>query len=85
MRPPFRLNPDVRHLGVDYLFATQLKEELARLASFPQLNPNPIVEYDLDGTVTYINSATLEEFPDLPSLGLEHPIVAAVKKQVPSW
>ena len=62
----------------------QTNEELARPASFPQLNHNPIVECDLDGTVTYINSATLEEFPDLPSLGLEHPIVAVVKRQVPS-
>ena len=31
-----------------------------RLASFPEYNPNPVVETDLDGNVTYLNPAAQE-------------------------
>ena len=31
-----------------------------RLASFPEYNPNPLVETDLDGNVTYVNPAAQE-------------------------
>ncbi len=33
-------------------------EQLARLASFPRLNPNPVVDVDRAGTVTFANPAT---------------------------
>ncbi len=39
---------------------------LAYLASFPERNPNPIMEVDLDGVVRYVNPAGLRLFPDLP-------------------
>ena len=35
-------------------------EEIARLASFPQLNPNPVMEVDNAGHITFTNPATLE-------------------------
>ncbi len=35
-------------------------EEIARLASFPQLNPNPVLEVDSAGNLTFTNSAALE-------------------------
>ena len=35
-------------------------KELQRLASFPQMNPQPILEMDIDGRVTYHNQAALE-------------------------
>jgi PAS domain S-box-containing protein len=47
--------------------------ELAVLASFPQLNPNPVVEVDLDGYVHYSNPAAERLFPDLRKAGLDHP------------
>ena len=34
--------------------------EIARLASFPQLNPNPVIEVDNAGNITFTNPATLE-------------------------
>jgi PAS domain S-box-containing protein len=51
-----------------------LKEaELTGLASFPRLNPNPVVEVDLAGRVHYSNPAAERLFPDLKKLGLNHP------------
>ncbi len=38
----------------------QENEELNRLASFPQLNPNPVIEFDRNGQVTFINPAALQ-------------------------
>lgn len=53
----------------------QANEELARLASFPELNPGPIIEVDLSGQVHYLNPAAMELFPDCPEIGLAHPLL----------
>jgi PAS domain S-box-containing protein len=52
----------------------QAEQTLAWLASFPQLNPSPVVEVDL-ATVTprYVNPAARRLFPDLEADGLRHP------------
>jgi len=50
----------------------QKEEALAQLASFPELNPNPVVEVDLTGHVSYLNSAAKHLFPDLQTTGLQH-------------
>jgi diguanylate cyclase (GGDEF)-like protein len=49
---------------------------LARLASFPELIPNPIIEMDLEGTITYLNPAATFKFPDLKKSGKHHPFIA---------
>ncbi len=38
----------------------QVEKEIEHLASFPQLNPSPVIEIDANGTVTYSNAATAE-------------------------
>ena len=48
---------------------------LARLASFPELIPNPIIEMDLEGNLTYLNPAATAKFPNLRHIGQEHPIL----------
>ncbi len=50
-----------------------IEARLAYLASFPEKNPNPIVEADVDGRVTYANSAALRLFPDIVETGGAHP------------
>lgn len=53
----------------------QAEEERTRLASFPELNPQPVIESTFDGTITYINPAAKTMFPDLAILGIRHPIL----------
>ena len=52
------------------------EEEVARLASFPILNPAPIVEVDLDGRVCFVNPSAQRLFPDLEQRGSDHPWLA---------
>jgi len=52
------------------------EESIAQLATFPELNPNPIVEVDFAGTIHYLNPAAKELFPDLQILGVQHPWLA---------
>ena len=40
--------------------AKQAEEKIQRLASFPQMNPQPILEIDIDGRITFYNQAALE-------------------------
>jgi len=57
-----------------------MEEELSRLASFPQLNPNPVVEVDLAGHAHYCNPAAGRLFPDLKKAGLNHPWLMDLEK-----
>ena len=55
--------------------------EVERLASFPQRNPNPIIEFDLvTGKVDYANPATRRLMPDLTTLGLQHPLMQGLQE-----
>ncbi|MGO9007112.1 MAG: PAS domain S-box protein [Beijerinckiaceae bacterium] len=47
-------------------------EKLAWLASFPETNPNPIIEVDRAGRVRYLNPMAKRLFPDLEQEGLAH-------------
>lgn len=59
------------------------ERNLARLASFPEQNPNPIVELDLQGQITYINQACQKLFPDLLSQKFEHSLFRSFKSVFP--
>ncbi len=49
------------------------EETRAWLASFPELNPNPVVELDLSGSIHYLNPTARGLFPDLETRGTAHP------------
>ena len=50
------------------------QEQLQRLASFPDNNPQPIVETDLSGKITYINPEAARRFPELREFRAGHPM-----------
>lgn len=54
---------------------TESKRGLARLASFPVMNPNPIVEVGTAGEVKYMNPAAKRLFPELEEMGVRHPFL----------
>jgi PAS domain S-box-containing protein len=54
----------------------QAEAETKRLASFPMLNPKPVVEVDLAGHVHFTNPAAAQMLPGLCERGPEHPWLA---------
>ena len=70
---------DIREVVLVHEDVTERKrteEELMRLASFPRLNPNPVIETNAAGEPTYLNPAAEKLFPDLEELGERHPMLA---------
>ena len=53
----------------------QAELELADLASFPELNPNPIVELEANGKIVYVNHAAKYIFPYLTTNSLKRPFL----------
>ncbi|MEM7773545.1 MAG: EAL domain-containing protein [Cyanobacteria bacterium P01_E01_bin.6] len=62
--------------------ATATDAEMARLVSFLELSPHPIIELDLSGKITYLNPASIVEFPNLKQIGIHHPILADLIQSV---
>jgi PAS domain S-box-containing protein len=50
--------------------------EIAHLASFPELNPNPVLEVDVAGNIKYLSPAAKKRFRSLSTKGKEHPFLA---------
>jgi len=59
-------------------------QETARLASFPLLTPNPIVEIDLAGRVRYLNPEAMRLLPELleTEADAEHPFLAEIPSMI---
>lgn len=55
---------------------------LVRLASFPELIPNPILEIGLTAGITYLNPAAVMQFPDIQEAGLEHPLLKGLLSMI---
>jgi len=53
-------------------------KELTRLASFPEKDPNPVIEMNIHRQVTYINPAGKRAFPDLLHEGIRQPLMEQV-------
>ncbi len=65
----------VRSIGMvhDITERKRAEAEMAHLASFPALNPNPVVELGAAGDLVYYNPAAREQCPGLESQGAAHP------------
>ncbi|MGQ4646035.1 EAL domain-containing protein [Lyngbya aestuarii] len=69
---------EFQSVGRDITERRFAEQETARLASFPLLNPNPVVETDLEGNVKYLNPEAMQILPNLQETGFEHPFLAGV-------
>ncbi|MEA5535606.1 EAL domain-containing protein [Crocosphaera sp. XPORK-15E] len=58
------------------------RDDLVRLASFPELSPNPIVEIDFAGNLTYLNPAASIKFSTIEEEKLKHPVLAGLLSEV---
>ena len=72
-------------VGYDITKRKKAEEQVARIASFPFLNPNPILEADFDGNITYCNPAAKTNFADLEALGSAHPLLSDWQNVVKSF
>ncbi len=55
----------LRRLAEEIREREQADKDIARLATFPQLNPNPILEIDINGKITFYNAAILQVLANL--------------------
>ncbi|WP_299403702.1 ATP-binding protein [Acaryochloris sp. IP29b_bin.148] len=62
----------------DEILTSANEAALIRLASFPELFSNPIIEINLTGKITYMNPAAMAQFPRLQEVQAEHPILAGL-------
>ena len=68
-----------RQFQVIYQDITERKraeEKVVHLASFPELNPNLVLELDQKGNLRYLNPAARSCFPDMATIGMNHPFLA---------
>jgi PAS domain S-box-containing protein len=59
----------------DITVRKRVEERIAHLASFPELNPTPIFETDLEDKITYANPAAQRQFSGLVKTGTEHTLL----------
>lgn len=63
----------------------QLEKKLQWLASFPEQNPNMVIETDLLGRPTYMNPEAKNRFPELQQQGPGHPILRGLRPIIASF
>ena len=59
--------------------------ELTKLASFPELSPNPIIELDWEGNITYLNAAASNKFKKLQESKNAHPLLVGLIKNTQNY
>lgn len=73
---PFTIDNEMLIISTIHNVSERLdkEKELKRLASFPEQNPNPIIEFKKDGTISYANSASIKLFPSIMDMNPDHEI-----------
>jgi PAS domain-containing protein len=63
----------------------QLEKKLQWLATFPEQNPNMVIETDLLGRPTYMNREARSRFPELQQQGPGHPLLRGLRPIIASF
>jgi serine phosphatase RsbU (regulator of sigma subunit) len=72
----------IRVYSHDITEQKNIQKNLSRLASFPEQNPSPIVEIDLEGIISYTNPACRQIFSDPPITDLQHEVLAPLAERL---
>jgi PAS domain S-box-containing protein len=56
---------EILAVGIDITERKQAEEHMIRLASFPELNPNPVIEVNASGEIVFCNPATPKILEDV--------------------
>jgi PAS domain S-box-containing protein len=67
--------------GIDVTERRQAEHEIRHLSSFPQLNPNPVLEVDSGGTIIFHNPGAIRS---LEQLGVEPDVRLFLPKDLPA-
>ena len=72
----------ISFLGIsrDITERKKAEQEIAKVASFPTLNPNPVIEADFTGKISYANPAAKTILDDTETIGLAHPFLSDWQK-----
>ncbi|MCA9900312.1 MAG: sensor histidine kinase [Ardenticatenaceae bacterium] len=62
-----------------------LEKKLQWLATFPEQNPNMVIETDLLGRPTYMNPEARQRFPELWQKGSSHPLLKGLRPIVAAF
>jgi PAS domain-containing protein len=81
----FNINGEKYALTTTEISDQSNNDRNAWLASFPEHNPNPVLEVDLEGKITYTNPAAKKLFSTLVNSGVEHPFLADIDKIICSF
>lgn len=75
------LNSQRKISNKETIIAVQEDEETAssfdeaKSASFADLNPNPVIESDIEGNIVYLNLAAKTNFKNIKEKGISHPLL----------
>ncbi len=59
--------------------------KLARLATFPEQNPNMVIETDVTGQISYLNPVAEARFPELWYEGFAHPLLKDLRSIIATF
>lgn len=62
--------------------SVHIRETINQFIASPELNPQPIIELNLDGKILYLNPAALYQFPEINDMQLQHPLLMDLLKQL---
>lgn len=83
--PIFNIDKDIVNFTAikkDYTSIMKFQEKIRHLSTFPEEEPNPIVEMKLDGTVIYANPAAKKILKTREILDFSHPLLNGIKQKI---
>lgn len=62
--------------------SVNMRGMVEQFSASPQLNPQPVIDFSLAGKILYLNPASLQQFSDLDTMQLNHPLLQELLNQL---